>query len=230
MVRYWRLRKASAPSRMAPRSRASRASRCRPTARAWPIGPPRQRQHADREGPAAEPYRLHESLLLRFVRAGFGRASGFRGRPAEREARGRPGRTHRGPTSPRERGEVSFLPRFRQAPGFLRAGRDWASLRPLLFRSTLPQARDTWHSRRPGRRQNPPVPEELGLVDSTMIRRRVDDRVGHLIVSADHRAPGGIGGRPHLTWVITGLLTVTAALSYGELAAMMRRRAGSTCI
>jgi len=49
---------------------------------------------------------------------------------------------------------------------------------------------------------------------------------GIFIVSADIARHVGSAGGLILTWVITGLLTVTAALSYGELAAMMPEAGG----
>src|SRR5574341_2527968 len=49
---------------------------------------------------------------------------------------------------------------------------------------------------------------------------------GIFIVSADIARHTGSAGGLILTWVITGLLTVTAALSYGELAAMMPAAGG----
>ncbi len=49
---------------------------------------------------------------------------------------------------------------------------------------------------------------------------------GIFIVSADISRQVGSPGLLLLTWIITGLLTVTAALSYGELAAMMPQAGG----
>src|SRR5712664_4208443 len=49
---------------------------------------------------------------------------------------------------------------------------------------------------------------------------------GIFIVSADIGRNAGSTGGLLAAWVITGLLTVTAALSYGELAAMMPRAGG----
>ncbi len=67
---------------------------------------------------------------------------------------------------------------------------------------------------------------ELGLFDSTMVV------VGSMIGSGIFLVTPGMAqlvGNPGwllLSWVITGLLTITAALSYGELAAMMPRAGG----
>src|SRR5438874_8912214 len=49
---------------------------------------------------------------------------------------------------------------------------------------------------------------------------------GVFIVSADIARNVGSAGWLLLVWIVTGLLTVTAALSYGELAGMMPRAGG----
>jgi len=66
----------------------------------------------------------------------------------------------------------------------------------------------------------------LGLLDSTMIVAGSMIGSGIFIVSADIARHVGSAGGLILTWVITGLLTITAALSYGELAAMMPEAGG----
>src|SRR2546426_11619553 len=66
----------------------------------------------------------------------------------------------------------------------------------------------------------------LGLLDSTMIVAGSMIGSGIFIVSADIARQVGSAGGLILTWVITGLLTITAALSYGELAAMMPAAGG----
>ena len=66
----------------------------------------------------------------------------------------------------------------------------------------------------------------LGLVDATMIVVGSMIGSGIFIVSADIARQTGSAGGLLLTWVITGLLTVAAALSYGELAAMMPKAGG----
>jgi len=66
----------------------------------------------------------------------------------------------------------------------------------------------------------------LGLLDSTMIVAGSMIGSGIFIVSADIARHVGSAGGLILTWVITGLLTVAAALSYGELAAMMPEAGG----
>jgi APA family basic amino acid/polyamine antiporter len=67
---------------------------------------------------------------------------------------------------------------------------------------------------------------ELGLLDSTMIVAGSMIGSGIFIVSADIARQVGSSGWLLATWVITGLLTVGAALSYGELAAMMPKAGG----
>jgi APA family basic amino acid/polyamine antiporter len=61
----------------------------------------------------------------------------------------------------------------------------------------------------------------LGLLDATMIVAGSMIGSGIFIVSADIARNVGSPGLLLLTWILTGLLTVAAALSYGELAAMM---------
>ncbi|HEX5758642.1 MAG TPA: amino acid permease [Thermoanaerobaculia bacterium] len=67
---------------------------------------------------------------------------------------------------------------------------------------------------------------ELGLLDSTMIVAGSMIGSGIFIVSADIARLVGSAGWLIMVWVVTGLLTVAAALSYGELAAMMPRAGG----
>jgi len=67
---------------------------------------------------------------------------------------------------------------------------------------------------------------ELGLIDSTMIVAGSMIGSGIYIVSADIARQMGSPGWLLLTWIITGLLTMAAALSYGELAAMMPAAGG----
>lgn len=66
----------------------------------------------------------------------------------------------------------------------------------------------------------------LGLLDSTMIVAGSMIGSGIFIVSADIARQTGSAGGLLLTWVITGVLTIFAALSYGELAAMMPKAGG----
>jgi APA family basic amino acid/polyamine antiporter len=67
---------------------------------------------------------------------------------------------------------------------------------------------------------------ELGLLDSTMIVAGSMIGSGIFIVPADIARQVGSAGWLLMVWVVTGLLTVAAALSYGELAAMMPRAGG----
>ena len=66
----------------------------------------------------------------------------------------------------------------------------------------------------------------LGLLDSTMIVAGSMIGSGIFIVSADIARQVGAPGWLLVVWIITGLLTLTAALSYGELAAMMPKAGG----
>ncbi len=61
----------------------------------------------------------------------------------------------------------------------------------------------------------------LGLFDSTMVVVGVMVGSGIFIVSAEMSRQIGAAGWLLVAWLITGVLTVTGALSYGELAAMM---------
>jgi APA family basic amino acid/polyamine antiporter len=66
----------------------------------------------------------------------------------------------------------------------------------------------------------------LGLFDSTMIVVGSMIGSGIFIVSADIARQTGSTGGLLIAWIITGVLTVSAALSYGELAAMMPKAGG----
>src|SRR6202795_5071215 len=66
----------------------------------------------------------------------------------------------------------------------------------------------------------------LSLCDSTMIVVGSMIGSGIFIVSADIARHTGSTGGLLAAWVISGLLTVAAALSYGELAAMMPKAGG----
>ena len=67
---------------------------------------------------------------------------------------------------------------------------------------------------------------ELGLFDSTMIVIGAMIGSGIFIVSADMARNIGSPGWLLVAWVFAGLLTTAAALSYGELAAMMPKAGG----
>ena len=66
----------------------------------------------------------------------------------------------------------------------------------------------------------------LGLFDSVMIVAGVMIGSGIFIVSAEISRQVGSAGWLLVAWAITGVLTVTGALSYGELAAMMPEAGG----
>jgi basic amino acid/polyamine antiporter, APA family len=66
----------------------------------------------------------------------------------------------------------------------------------------------------------------LSLLDSTMIVAGSMIGSGIFIVSADIARQVGSPGWLLVVWLVTGFLTVGAALSYGELAAMMPRAGG----
>jgi APA family basic amino acid/polyamine antiporter len=68
--------------------------------------------------------------------------------------------------------------------------------------------------------------KELGLLDSTLLVVGSMIGSGIFIVSADIARTVGSAGWLLLVWVITGVITVAAALSYGELAAMMPKAGG----
>src|SRR5882724_10829348 len=80
----------------------------------------------------------------------------------------------------------------------------------------------------PGQPSSPPrgFVQGLGLLDSTMIVAGSMIGSGIFIVSADISRQVGSAGWLLVVWLITGALTVSAALSYGELAAMMPRAGG----
>lgn len=67
---------------------------------------------------------------------------------------------------------------------------------------------------------------ELGLFDSTMIVMGVMIGSGIFIVPADMARSIGSPGWLLAAWLLTAVLTVAAALSYGELASMMPKAGG----
>src|SRR5438874_6519978 len=66
----------------------------------------------------------------------------------------------------------------------------------------------------------------IGLFDGTMIVVGSMIGSGIFIVAADISRQTGSAGGLLLTWVLTGLLTISAALSYGELAALFPHAGG----
>lgn len=68
--------------------------------------------------------------------------------------------------------------------------------------------------------------KELGLFDGTMLVVGSMIGSGIFIVSADIVRQVGSAGWLTLIWVLTGLITITAAVSYGELSAMFPKAGG----
>src|SRR5215216_2501911 len=66
----------------------------------------------------------------------------------------------------------------------------------------------------------------LGLLDATMIVAGSMIGSGIFIVSADITRNLGSAGWLIAVWLLTGFMTLTAALSYGELSAMFPRAGG----
>src|SRR5690348_2728506 len=66
----------------------------------------------------------------------------------------------------------------------------------------------------------------LGLLDSTMIVAGSMIGSGIFIVSGEISRQVGSPGWLLVVWVITGVLTIAGALSYGELAAMIPKAGG----
>lgn len=66
----------------------------------------------------------------------------------------------------------------------------------------------------------------LGLFDGTMLVAGSMIGSGIFIVSADCARMVGSGGWMLLLWLVTGFITIVAALSYGELAGMMPKAGG----
>lgn len=72
----------------------------------------------------------------------------------------------------------------------------------------------------------PSLKQSLGLIDATMIVAGSMIGSGIFIVTSDMARAVGSAGYLLLLWVITGVITVMAALSYGELAGMMPQAGG----
>src|SRR6516164_3641223 len=77
-----------------------------------------------------------------------------------------------------------------------------------------------------GETSSPELYKGLGLFDATTIVMGSMIGSGIFIVAAEIGREVGSPGLLLLTWVISGLMTVLAALTYGELAAMMPRAGG----
>jgi APA family basic amino acid/polyamine antiporter len=78
----------------------------------------------------------------------------------------------------------------------------------------------------PSAAQGPTFVRGLGLFDSVMVVVGVMIGSGIFIVSADMARTIGSAGWLLVAWGIAGVLTIAAALSYGELAAMMPHAGG----
>src|SRR6478736_5584356 len=70
------------------------------------------------------------------------------------------------------------------------------------------------------RKNEPGFVRAIGLFDGTMIVVGSMIGSGIFIVAADISRVTGSPGGLLLTWILTGLLTISAALAYGELAAL----------
>src|ERR1044071_1434602 len=74
--------------------------------------------------------------------------------------------------------------------------------------------------------ESPQFKQSLGLLDATMIVAGSMIGSGIFIVSADIARNVGSAGWLITVWVLTGFMTLTAALSYGELSAMFPKAGG----
>lgn len=72
----------------------------------------------------------------------------------------------------------------------------------------------------------PKLKHELGLLDGTMLVAGSMIGSGIFIVSADITRNVGSAGWLIFVWVITGFMTITAAVSYGELSGMYPKAGG----
>src|ERR1700761_7285472 len=72
----------------------------------------------------------------------------------------------------------------------------------------------------------PKLKQSLGLLDGTMIVAGSMIGSGIFIVSADITRNVGSAGWLILVWLLTGFMTLTAALSYGELSGMYPKAGG----
>src|ERR1700750_2255307 len=72
----------------------------------------------------------------------------------------------------------------------------------------------------------PSFKQSLGLLDGTMIVAGSMIGSGIFIVSADITRNVGGAGWLIAVWLITGFMTITAAVSYGELSAMFPKAGG----
>src|SRR5437016_4329668 len=77
-----------------------------------------------------------------------------------------------------------------------------------------------------GAKSEPGFVRAIGLFDGTMIVVGSMIGSGIFIMAADISRQTGSAGGLLLTWILTGLLTISAALSYGELAALFPHAGG----
>jgi APA family basic amino acid/polyamine antiporter len=75
-------------------------------------------------------------------------------------------------------------------------------------------------------KENPSFKQSLGLFDGTMIVAGSMVGSGIFIVSADMTRQVGSAGWLIALWVLTGLMTVFAAITYGELSSMFPKAGG----
>ena len=73
---------------------------------------------------------------------------------------------------------------------------------------------------------NPSFKPSLGLLDATMIVAGSMIGSGIFIVTADIVRNVGSAGWLILVWLVTGFMTITAAVSYGELSGMFPKAGG----
>src|SRR6188768_887307 len=74
--------------------------------------------------------------------------------------------------------------------------------------------------------QQPTFKKSFGLLDATMIVAGSMIGSGIFIVSADITRNVGSAGWLIVVWLITGFMTITAAVSYGELSGMFPKAGG----
>ena len=76
----------------------------------------------------------------------------------------------------------------------------------------------------------PKLKHELGLLDGTMLVAGSMIGSGIFIVSADITRNVGSAGWLIAVWLITGFMTITAAVSYGELSGMFPSATGTLAL
>src|ERR1700740_3250224 len=80
----------------------------------------------------------------------------------------------------------------------------------------------------PKNHTQPKLKQSLGLLDGTMIVAGSMIGSGIFIVSAGITRNVGSAGWLILVWLLTGFMTLTAALSYGELSGMFPKAGGKS--